>query len=255
MADWDARQYLKFEDERTRPPRDLLAQMPLQQPRLAVDLGCGPGNSTELLIEWFPGAEVIGLDSSPDMLRKARERLPECKFIEADVTAWMPAPGTDLLFSNATFQWVPDHPRVLRRLLEALPAGGVLAVQMPDNTGEAAIAIQQEVAAGGPWAAKLAAAVPRGSLLRPEGYYDLLRPVCSRIDIWHTVYNHVMATPAAIVEWFKGSSLQPYLSLLDGAQREAFLAAYGEKIAAAYKPRFDGKVLLKFPRLFIVATR
>ena len=255
MADWDARQYLKFEDERTRPPRDLLAQVPLQQPRLAVDLGCGPGNSTELLIERFPGAEVIGLDSSPDMLRKARERLPECKFIEADVTAWRPAPGTDLLFSNATFQWVPDHAQVLRRLLEALPAGGVLAVQMPDNTREAAIAIQQEVAASGPWAATLAAAVPRGSLLTPEGYYDLLRPVCARIDIWHTVYNHVMAAPAAIVEWFKGSSLQPYLALLQGAERDDFLAVYAEKIAAAYQPRFDGKVLLKFPRLFFVAVR
>ncbi len=137
MEDWNARQYLKFEDERTRPPRDLLAQVPLQRPRLAVDLGCGPGNSTDLLIERFPQCEVIGLDSSPDMLRKARERLPKCKFIEADIATWVPEERTDLLFANAALQWVPDHSRVLRRLLEALPAGGVLAVQMPDNTQRA----------------------------------------------------------------------------------------------------------------------
>jgi trans-aconitate 2-methyltransferase len=256
MEDWSARQYLKFEDERTRPPRDLLAQVPLQRPRLVVDLGCGPGNSTALLVERFPQSEVIGLDSSRDMLRKARERLPKCTFIAADIAAWTPDPRADLLFANAAFQWVPDHPRVLRRLLEALPAGGVLAVQMPDNTREPANLLQREVAASGPWAndPQLKAAA-RDDLPPPEAYYDLLKPVCAHIDIWHTVYNHVTATPQAIVEWFMGSSLQPFLSPLDPAAREQFLAAYTEKITAAYKPRFDGKVLLKFPRLFILAVR
>jgi trans-aconitate 2-methyltransferase len=256
MDDWNARQYLKFEDERTRPPRDLLAQVPLQNPRLVVDLGCGPGNSTELLVERFSHAEVIGLDSSPDMLRKARERLPQCAFVEADIASWPGDPRADLLFANASFQWIPDHPQVLRRLLEALPSGAVLAVQMPDNTREPSHALQREVAASGPWADNSEVkAAARGDLPAPEIYYDLLKPVCARIDIWHTIYNHVMAAPQAIVEWFKGSALQPYLSPLDAALREKFLAVYTEKIAAAYKPRFDGKVLLRFPRLFIVAVR
>src|ERR1700710_2389174 len=127
--DWSARQYLKFEDDRTRPPRDLLARVPLESARRVVDLGCGPGNSTELLIERFPEGKVIGLDSSPDMLRKARERLPDCELVEADIATWTPDPGTDLLFGNAVFQWLPDHTAVLRRLLEALPEGGVLASQ------------------------------------------------------------------------------------------------------------------------------
>jgi trans-aconitate 2-methyltransferase len=256
MDDWSARQYLKFEDERTRPPRDLLAQVPLEEPHLVVDLGCGPGNSTELLVGRYPHTEIVGLDSSPDMLRKARERLPACSFIEGDIAAWTPERGTDLLFANASFQWIPDHAQVLRRLLESLQPGGVLAVQMPDNTREPSHVIQREVAASGPWSdnPEIKAAA-RGDLLTPDGYYDLLKPVCARIDIWHTIYNHVMATPQAIVEWFKGSSLQPYLSPLDAAARERFLAAYAERIAAAYKPRFDGKVLLRFPRLFFVAVR
>jgi trans-aconitate 2-methyltransferase len=255
MADWNPQQYLKFEDERTRPPRELLARVPLDAPQRIVDLGCGPGNSTELLHQRFPAAQTTGLDSSSNMLRKARERLPDCRFVEADIGSWTPEPGTDLLFGNAVFQWVPDHPAVLRRLLESLPAGGVLAVQMPDNTGEPANALQEEVAANGPWAKDLAAAVPRSGLLSPDAYYDLLKPVCTEIDIWHTIYNFVMATPQAIVEWFKGSSLQPYLALLDGRAREEFLAAYSERVSAAYKPRVDGTVLLKFPRLFIMATR
>lgn len=256
MEDWSAQQYLKFEDDRTRPPRDLLAQVPLQRPRLVVDLGCGPGNSTELLIERFPQSEVIGLDSSPDMLKKARERLPQGKFVLGDIETWKPEPHTDLLFANAVMQWLPAHTGVLRRLLEALPKGGVLAVQMPDNTREPALVFQREVGAEGPWRddPEIKAAA-RDDLPSLEAYYDLLRPACSRLDIWHSIYNHVMASPQAITEWFKGSSLQPFLSPLDAAAREQFLAAYTKKIVGAYKPRYDGKVLLRFPRLFIVAVR
>jgi trans-aconitate 2-methyltransferase len=140
--------------------------------------------------------------------------------------------------------------------LAALPEGGVLAVQMPDNTREPGLVFQGEVGESGPWRdhPEIKAA-PREDLPPPEAYYDLLKPVCCAIDVWHTVYNHVMASPQAIVEWFKGSSLQPFLSPLDTAAREQFLAAYTEKIVGAYKPRFDGKVLLRFPRLFIVAVR
>jgi len=158
--DWSAKQYLKFEDERTRPPRDLLAQVPLDHPKRVVDLGCGPGNSTELLIERFPNAEVIGVDSSPDMLRQARERLPRCAFVQGDLSTWMPEQGTDLLFGNAVFHWVPDHPKVLARLLQSLPPRGVLAVQMPDNTHEPALMLMEKVAASGPWAAAISGPAP-----------------------------------------------------------------------------------------------
>ena len=145
----------------------------------------------------------------------------------------------------------------MRRLLQAMPPAGVLAIQVPDNTREPALRFQREVGESGPWRdhPEIKAA-PRDDLPSPEAYYDLLKPVCRVIDIWHIIYNHVMATPQAIVEWFKGSALQPYLSALDAQSREQFLAAYSEKIAVAYKPRFDSKVLLlRFPRLFIVAVR
>ena len=254
--DWSARQYLKFEDDRTRPSRDLLAQVPLTAPRRVVDLGCGPGNSTELLIERYPDAEVTGLDSSLDMLRQARERLPRGTFVQADLATWSPEQHTDLLFGNAVLQWVPDHPAVLRRLLAALPPGGVLAVQMPDNTEEPALALMREVGSRGPWAASLAVAnAARDDLPTVGAYYDLLKPHCAHVEIWHTVYNHVMVGPQAIVEWFKGSALRPFLAALDEDMRASYLAAYTAQIAKAYPARFDGKVLLRFPRLFIVAIR
>jgi trans-aconitate 2-methyltransferase len=254
--DWSARQYLKFEDERTRPPRDLLAQVPLDAPRLVADVGCGPGNSTQLLVERFPEAAVIGIDASPDMLRQARQRLPRCTFVEGDLAAWMPEPNTDLLFGNAVFHWVPDHPAVLARLLQSLPRDGVLAVQMPDNTQEPALVLMEKVAASGPWAGAIAqAGGMRYDLPRPEHYYDLLRPLCRHIDIWHTHYNHIIDNHAGVVEWFKGSSLRPFLTPLDPGQREKFIANYTEEIETAYPVLSDGKVMLRFPRLFIIAVR
>jgi len=254
--DWSAKQYLKFEDERTRPPRDLLAQVPLDNPTRVVDLGCGPGNSTELLIERFPNAEVIGVDSSPDMLRQARERLPGRTFVESDLSVWVPDAETDLLFANAVFQWVPDHPNVLARLLQTLPSAGVLAVQMPDNTKEPALVLMEKVAVSGPWSATLAQVnAARNDLPRPEDYYDLLRPLCSRIDIWHTHYNHLIENHAGVVEWFKGSGLRPFLAPLGPKMREAFVSKYADEIKLAYPIRSDGRVMLKFPRLFILAVR
>ena len=255
MPDWDARQYLKFERDRTRPTRDLLAQVPLQRARKIVDLGCGPGNSTELLVARYLDAKVIGLDSSPDMLERARERLPAHEFVQADVATWRPAPDTDLLFANATFQWVPDHPTVLKRLLQALPSGGVLAVQMPDNMNEAPLNFMGEVAREGGWATAETNKLQRGNPLDPEKYYDLLRPHCQALDMWHTIYAHVLDNAAAIVEWFKGTALRPYTTPLSDDARAAYLAAFEKRVAATFPPRYDGKVILNFPRFFIVATR
>jgi trans-aconitate 2-methyltransferase len=247
---WNAHQYLKFEDERTRPPRDLLAQVPLRQVRNAFDLGCGPGNSTELLVERYPEATVMGLDSSKDMLRQARERLPRCVFVEADLATWTPREPVDLLFANAVFQWVPDHQMAMKRLIERLPPGGVLAAQMPDNTREPSHVLMQELAKS-----RGLEDAARMDLPSPESYYDLLKPLCRRVEIWHTIYNHVMAGPKAIVEWFKGSALRPFLSALDAPAAGDFLEEYTAEIARHYAVRSDGLTLLRFPRLFVVATR
>jgi trans-aconitate 2-methyltransferase len=256
MADWSAQQYLKFEDERTRPSRDLLAQIPIADARKVVDIGCGPGNSTELLVRRWPQAEVIGTDTSADMLRQARERLPQQKFIEANISHWAPPEKTDVIFANAIFQWVPGHLKQLQRLLGALPPGGVLAVQMPDNLDEPVHVLLREIAKTGPWRQKLAdKARMRDTLPTPGGYYDALAPLCTRLEIWHTIYNHVLEDAAAVVEWVKGTGLRPFVAPLEPPERKQYLAEYAKRIAEAYPPQADGKVLLRFPRIFIVAVK
>ena len=254
---WSAAQYLKFEDERTRPARDLLAQVPADLVAGTVyDLGCGPGNSTELLVERFRGRGVRGVDNASDMLKAARQRLPGVDFVECDLAKWTPHEPAALLFANAVFQWLPDHVALLARLMDGLRPGGVLAVQMPDNLFEPSHLLMEESALAGPWRTAFADGTPRRKPLpAPAAYFDALGPKAARVDVWHTAYNHPMASAADIVEWVKGTGLRPYLDRIPAEEGAGFLADYEGRIAGAYAPMADGRRLLRFPRIFIVAVK
>ncbi|MBO9123128.1 MULTISPECIES: trans-aconitate 2-methyltransferase [unclassified Rhizobium] len=253
---WSASQYVKFEDERTRPARDLLAQVPMEHVERAIDLGCGPGNSTELIIDRYGADGVSGLDSDLNMLEAARKRLPGTDFLEADLATWQPKEPVDLLFANAVFQWLPNHLDIFDRLMDGLKPGGALAVQMPDNLTEPTHLLMEETAHAGPWKTAFEAkSVRRNPLPPPSTYYSRLIGKAKRVDIWHTAYNHPMADAAAIVEWVKGTGLRPYLDHAGDQHREAFLADYLGRVEKAYPKMSDGRVLLRFPRLFMVAVK
>ena len=254
---WSAKQYVAFEDERTRPARDLLAAIPPVEARSAIDIGCGPGNSTELLVERFTSATVRGVDSSTDMIEAARKRLPQVQFDTVDIGTWNESGPFDVIFANAVLQWLPDHANLLPALVSKLSPAGSLAIQMPDNLNEPSHRLMREVAADGPWASKLAdAAGQRTEMASVSDYYSMLRPHCARVDVWRTTYHHPLAGGASgVVEWFKGSGLRPFLEPLDDAEKAQYLKQYHTAIEQAYPTLSDGSVLLPFPRLFIVATR
>jgi len=254
---WSAARYRKFEAERNRPVLDLLAHVPTPQVRRAIDIGCGPGNSTELLQARYPDAGITGLDSSADMIAAARRRLPGIRFVTGDIRDWPVAGTFDLILANAVLQWLPDHRQLLPDLMERLEAGGTLAVQMPDNLDEPSHRLMREIAADGPWAGALAGTAARRAPRHDAGYYyRLLKAPAARLDIWRTVYHHPLTDGAAgIVEWFRGSGLRPYLEPLSNVERDAFLVRYRDAVAAAYPEEPDGSVLLPFPRLFILAQK
>jgi trans-aconitate 2-methyltransferase len=254
---WSARQYSKFENERNRPIRDLLARIPATRVMNAADIGCGPGNSTELLQARFPDAVITGMDSSADMIEAARKRLPGIHFEIDDIIRWGHSGPFDVILANAALQWIPGHESLLPKLVTRLAPGGSLAVQIPDNLEEPAHRIMREVAADGPWAVKLAdASSARAARREADWYYSLLDGCGLGVDIWRTTYYHHLAGGAsAITEWFKGTGLRPFLQPLDEDEARGYLARYEAAVAQAYPAMPDGSVLLPFPRLFFVATR
>jgi trans-aconitate 2-methyltransferase len=254
-SDWNPALYDRFADERERPSRDLLARVPLTKPAFVVDLGCGSGLSTAPLVERFPDARVLGIDTSPAMLDKARVAVTGAEFALGDVATWTPDAPVDLLFANAVLQWLPHHERLLPRLVSLLTPGGVLAVQAPDNLDQPSHRGMREAAHMGPWQAKLTAAEgARTQLPTLQETYDLLGD-CRLIDLWTTTYQHVMDSHDAIIDWFRSTGLRPFLDPLDETERAGFLACYRERLVETYPLQRDGKVLLAFPRRFMVVVR
>jgi len=249
---WNPQTYLAFADERTRPAAELLARVPDENPARVIDLGCGPGNSTALLRQRWPEAHIEGLDSSPDMLARARKVGLAADWIEGDVGTWRAGTPYDVIFSNATFQWVGDHRSLLPRLLAGVKKGGTFAFQVPHNMDAPSHALMRATANEGPWAAKLKN-VRQIAVLNPADYYEILAPYAQLVDIWETEYLHVLRGEDAIYHWVSGTGLRPFVQALDAAEREHFIVAYKAKLNTAYPMRTDGATLFPFKRMFVVA--
>ena len=248
---WNPEQYLKFAGPRLRPALDLLARVDLENPRIIFDLGCGAGNVTRLLAERWPAARLVGVDSSPEMLEKAKGALPSAQWVVADLADWQPPEPADLIFSNAALHWLGDHETLFRRLVSYLAPGGVLAVQMPHNFHAPSHVCMDEAAAAGPWGETLRPHLRPSPVGDPAFYWDLL--ASHQPDIWETEYLHALEGEDAVVQWTMGTSLKPLLDALAEPWRGQFLEDYRRRIAGAYARRSDGVTLFAFRRLFVVS--
>lgn len=252
---WNPETYLDFGSHRTRPAAELLARIDLPTPARVVDLGCGPGNSTALLAARWPQARVEGVDSSAEMLEAAAKTPSRAQWIQADINQWQPKAPYDVVFSNATLQWLQDHDTLIPRLLQATAPGGTFAAQLPRNFDAPCHTLIKDVARGEPWASRFDHVRDWWNVLEPPAYYNLLAPHATRIDIWETTYTQVLNGPDAVFRWMSGTGLRPFAAAIEGADRDTFLEKYRAALAHAYPQRPEGVTLYPFKRLFMVATR
>ncbi len=256
MPSWDPVQYGRYADERARPFTDLIARVDVEDPRLVVDLGCGTGALTSSLARRWPGAEVVGVDSSPAMLEQAAPLASaRLRFELADVAGWQPSAPVDVLVTNATLQWVPGHLDLLRQWVATLAPGGVLAVQVPTSFDAPSHRLMRELAESPEFAPYLAG-ILRGleSVAQPAQYAELLAEAGCVVDVWETTYLHVLPGEDAVLEWVRGTGLRPVLDALEQDAARTFVHAYGARLRTAY-PRRAWGTLLPFRRIFAVARR
>lgn len=262
MAVWDPALYLKFGDQRSRPAADLalrarslLAASESKGPLSILDLGCGPGNSTAVLASVFPGASLTGLDSSAEMIATAGKSGLVAEWITADATTWEPPEALDLIFSNAALQWMSDQKALLGRLWKALSPRGILAVQVPGNGASPLHRALRAVAADGPWRAKFDGKNDFIRYHEPDFYYDSLSPLGGEVEVWETTYWHVLGGHGALIDWYKGTGMRPWLELLsDEDERDNFIDAVLETAKPEYPLRGDGSVFFPFRRIFFTAA-
>jgi trans-aconitate 2-methyltransferase len=255
---WDAGRYLRFGGERARPFFDLIAAVHATEPGYVADLGCGPGNLTAALADRWPGATVVGVDNSPEMIAAARASAGtvggRLSFQQADVWDWRPGCALDVLTCNAVLQWVPGHEELLRHWADLLAPGGWLAFQLPGNFDQPSHAIVKELAESSRWRALLADVALNRQAGDPAYYVELLVRPGYAVDAWETSYLHVLQGENPVLEWTMGTTLRPVLAALDEERAEAFVGEYAERLTEVYKPRPFGTIF-PFRRVFTVLHR
>jgi trans-aconitate 2-methyltransferase len=247
--EWSPEQYNRFSDERRQPFEDLWRLVHARAGLSVVDLGCGTGELTRELAERLPGSQVLGLDSSEQMLARARRLAQPGLCFELRRIEELEG-SFDLIFSNAALHWVDDHRALFPRLLARLRAGGQLLSQMPSNHGHPAHRLAGELAGEEPFRSALSSYRRRTEVLPVDEYAALLHEAGAReLQVLEKVYLHVLADAAAVAEWTRATTLLPYLARLGGLADE-YLARYRDRLARLMPQR---PLLYTFRRILLSA--
>jgi len=255
-TDWNPDLYLKYRNERTQPSIDLIGKISIPfQPKSILDVGCGPGNSSQALLQRWPNAALTGIDSSLNMIEKAKASYPQNTWIVADASKHIFNEKFDVVFSNATIQWIPDHAALFEHLFNLINPGGVFAIQVPRfNQMQLSQAIQK-VADQARWKEATGACSKLFTYHDEQYYYDLMSPYYKSMEFWQTDYIHIMESHSAILEMIRSTGLRPYLDCLPDSEKPVFENEVLAAIKYEYPVQNDGKVLFPFKRLFMIGYR
>jgi trans-aconitate 2-methyltransferase len=246
---------------RTRGCRDLLANVDHPGPRLVIDLGCGPGNNTELIADRWPEALVVGVDSSPQMIEAARtrERPGRLEFRVGDVREWAPDAAVDVVLASAVLHWIPEHLELLPRLAGYLAPGGVLGFQVPGGGAPgSAMDIAEELIAAAQWSDKLPGGLDPSRVHSVAEYLTALGDAGLRAEAWQTRYLFPLPGEDSVARYMAGSVLRSVLARLSPADADLFLAQYAERLRATHPPFVIGGEpveVLDMQRTFAVGHR
>ncbi len=257
MSDWKPNLYLTFEKERTQPSIDLVTRINIELPRRIIDIGCGPGNSTNILRSRWGDAEIIGLDNSMTMIEQAKSKYKDMNWMLGDASNDISDLGLfDIVFSNAAIQWMPNHQLLLSNLYNALNTGGVLAVQVPCTKDMPMHTELIKLISTPKWESQFSSITSTYSMFTADFYYDILSDLTEDFDLWETDYYHVMNNHQDIVKWYSGSGLRPYLDCItDENVKAEFLTDYEDVLKNAYPLQRDTKVIFPFTRIFFTAQK
>ncbi len=249
---WNPDQYLTFQQQRFAPFDDLVRLVHVREGMRVVDLGCGTGELTKRLADMLPTADVLGIDSSAEMLDRARSVVaPGLRFEQARIEDI--GPGWDLIFSHAALQWVDDHTTLIPHLFDLLNPGGQIVVQQPSNHGHVAHKLINHIAEQEPFRAALSGWQRESPVLSIDAYADLLwHAGGTDIVVYEKVYPHVLENADAIAEWTRGTALIPYMERLPDALHEPFMQRYREGLRRHYP---QTPLLYAFRRTFFAAGR
>jgi trans-aconitate 2-methyltransferase len=254
--DWNPELYLTFNRERIQPSIDLVTRIHADNPKTIIDIGCGPGNSTQILAERWPKAKIVGIDNSPSMIEKAKKDYPlqEWRIVDAGKNT---IEGTyDIVFSNAAIQWIPGHAKLMKKLQGLLTENGTLAIQVPMfwdmPLGKSILCIAEDHR----WAATTKGVKDLFTIHDCGFYYDVLSKLFGKTDLWETHYMHQMESHSSILEMIRSTGLKPYLEVLQtDRDKSDFEQQVLQNISVDYPVHENGKIIFPFKRLFLLAQK